>query len=170
MNSFDSSASVSDDADILQSVIGALRNLDPEARARILQTVATFFQVGLGDVSRRRVEPTEGGTSPSPSFLEDRSMQPKEFLLDKQPKTDVERVACLAYYLTHYRETPHFKTIDISKVNTEAAQPKFANAANSVNNALKRGYLVQATRGQRQISAAGERFVQALPDRRAAKD
>jgi hypothetical protein len=170
MDQVDADVPTGDDADILQSVIGALRNLDPEARARVLQTVATFFQVGLEGASRRRGDTLEQGSTPSPSFLEDRSMQPKEFLLDKQPKTDVERVACLAYYLTHYRETPHFKTFDISKLNTEAAQPKFANAANSVNNALKRGYLVQATRGQRQLSAAGERFVQALPDRQAAKD
>jgi len=47
-------------------------------------------------------------------------MSPKDFLLEKQPRTDVERIACLAYYLTHYRATPHFKTIDLSILNTEA--------------------------------------------------
>jgi hypothetical protein len=96
-------------------------------------------------------------------------MSPKEFLLEKQPRTDVERIACLAYYLTHYRGTPHFKTLDLSMLNTEAAQPKFANAAYSANNAVKMRYLVPSTKGQRQISAVGERFVRALPDRDAAK-
>ena len=96
-------------------------------------------------------------------------MSPKAFLIEKQPRTDVERMACLAYYLTHYRDTPHFKTLDLSQLNTEAAQPKFANAANTTNNAVKRGYLVQSTKGQRQLGAAGERFVLALPDRDAAK-
>jgi hypothetical protein len=90
-------------------------------------------------------------------------------MLDKGPATDVERVACLAYYLTHYRNQPHFKTIDISKVNTEAAQPKFSNAALSVNNATKRGYLAPAVKGHKQLSAAGEQFVRALPDREAAR-
>src|SRR5207249_5163711 len=94
---------------------------------------------------------------------------PKEFLLEKQPRTDVERIACLAFYLTHYRDTPHFKTLDLSKLNTEAAQPKFSNAANSANNAVKRGYIVPSTKGNRQLSAAGERFVNALPDREAAR-
>src|SRR5438105_4083846 len=42
---------------------------------------------------------------------------PKAFLLEKRPRTDVERVACLAYYLTHYREMPEFKTNDITKLN-----------------------------------------------------
>jgi hypothetical protein len=74
-----------------------------------------------------------------------------------------------SFYLTHYRDTPHFKTLDISKLNTEAAQPKFSNAASSANNAVKQGYLVPSTKGQRQLSAAGERFVAALPDREEAR-
>jgi len=65
--------------------------------------------------------------------------------MEKQPRTDVERVACLAYYLTHYRNTPYFKTLDLGKLNTEAAQPKFSNAAYASNNALKMGYLVDCT-------------------------
>ncbi len=89
--------------------------------------------------------------------------------MEKQPQTDVERVACLAYYLTHYRDTPHFKTLDLGKLNTEAAQPKFSNSTYASNNALKMGYLAPATKGQRQLSAAGEQFVTALPDRDAAR-
>jgi hypothetical protein len=96
-------------------------------------------------------------------------MSAKEFLYQKQPRTDVERIAALAYYLTHYRDIPQFKTLDLSKLNTEAAQPKFSNAANSANNAVKQGYLVPTSKGQRQLSAAGERFVAALPDREAAR-
>jgi hypothetical protein len=96
-------------------------------------------------------------------------MSPKDFLLEKQPRTDVERIACLAYYLTHYRGMPHFKTVDVSLLNMEAAQPKFTNAAYSANNAVKMGYLVASTKGRRQLSAVGERFVRALPDREAAR-
>jgi hypothetical protein len=76
----------------------------------------------------------------------------------------------LAFYLTHYRETPKFTTLDISKINTEAAQRKLANATASVNNASQYGYLVPAGKGTKQISAAGERYVQALPDYDAAKE
>lgn len=103
-------------------------------------------------------------------FSQEQELSPKEFLFEKQPKSDVERVACLGYYLTHYRATPHFKTSDLSMLNTEAAQPKFSNAAAAAGNAIKLGYLVPSTKGHRQISAAGERFVLALPDRVAAKE
>ena len=102
-------------------------------------------------------------------FSKDRPISPKEFLLKKQPRTDVERVACLAYYLTHYRDQPFFKTLDISKLNTEAAQIKFSNPAKAVDNAAMLGYLAQATKGSKQISAPGELFVDALPDREAAQ-
>jgi hypothetical protein len=78
--------------------------------------------------------------------------------MEKQPRTDVERVACLAYYLTHYRDMPHFKTLDLAKLNTEAAQPKFSNAHYASQNALNMGYLAPADKGQRQLSAAGEQF------------
>jgi len=90
-------------------------------------------------------------------------------MLEKQPRTDVEKVACLAYYLTHYRDTPYFKTLDISKLNTEAAQTKFANPTVAVDNAGKTNYLVPATKGNKQLSALGEQFVQALPDREKAR-
>lgn len=157
----------------LQAVIAALQACPSEARRRIFEAAATFLKI-----DRIRLAPSSADTqssaaapsSPShPAFSNDTSMSPKEFLLEKHPRTDVERIACLAFYLTHYRDTPHFKTLDLSKLNTEAAQPKFANAANSTNNAAATGYLVASTKGQKQLSAAGERFVRALPDRDAAK-
>jgi hypothetical protein len=91
-------------------------------------------------------------------------------MAQKQPKTDVERVACLAYYLTHYRDTPHFKTLDISKLNTEAAQVKFSNPTVAVDNATKMTYLVPATKGNKQLGLIGEQFVLALPNRDKAKE
>jgi hypothetical protein len=94
----------------------------------------------------------------------------KAFMLNKSPKTDVERVACLAYYLAHYRDTPHIKTRDISALNTESAHRKFSNPAQAVDNATKLGYLVPSVKGSKQLSATGEQFVEALPDREAAKD
>jgi hypothetical protein len=158
----------------LQTVIGALHPLDDEARRRIFESVATFLRIQSAPSrasaahSTAPIAPTYSQTS-NTRFSEDTSMSPKEFLLEKEPRTDVERIACLAYYLTHYRATPHFKTLDLSMLNTEAAQPKFANTAYSSNNAVKMGYLVPSTKGQRQVSAIGERFVRALPDREAAK-
>jgi hypothetical protein len=162
----------------LQAVIGALQPVDAAARQRIVDAAATFLQIDrVAPRHRSSSEPSADSAAgagdvarpPYPGFSADTSMSPKEFLFKKQPRTDVERIAALAYYLTQYRDTPQFKTIDLTKLNTEAAQPKFSNAATSANNAVKQGYLVPTTKGHRQLSAAGERFVAALPDRDAAR-
>lgn len=150
-------------ATALQKIILILNELPLDDRVTVITTILTFYKVPLPTAALK----TEKYL---PTFSEDRTISPKQFLLEKKPNTAVERVACLAYYLTHYRDTPHFKTIDISKLNTEAAQIKFSNAAMAVTDATKCGYLVPATKGQKQISAGGELFVQALPDHEAAKE
>lgn len=151
----------------INAMFHVLNGLEEESQQRVLQTVVAYYQSAFPVQSRI---PPRGAESPSIGpFSEDRSISPKSFTMQKQPSTDVERVACLAYYLTYYRDMPHFKTLDISTLNTEAAQPKFANATVSLENATKMGYLVPATKGTKQLSAAGEVFVQKLPDREAAK-
>lgn len=160
-----------DDLEVLNSVMSLLQKLPKEARDRVIQTVLTFFNFSsatmLKDVTIDKPRSIRGSL---PTFSEDRTISPKEFIMEKHPQTDVERVACLAYYLANFRDASHFKTIDISKLNTEAAQRKLANATKAVNNAMAYGYLAPATKGQKQLSAAGELFVQALPDRDAAKE
>jgi hypothetical protein len=153
--------------EILKRILGDLQELDPEGRLRVLQTASTYYQLSPTLQPRPPVSGSDDGR-PGP-FSEDRSISPKDFIMQKQPQTDVETVACLAYYLTHYRDTPHFKTLDISKLNTDAAQPKFSNAPVAVDNAMKTGYLVPATKGNKQLSGPGELFVLKLPDRDAAR-
>jgi restriction endonuclease Mrr len=150
---------------ILAEVLSLLNHLDAAARERLLHTASAYF--GVSRSRDRGPQMVELGSATS--FSEDRSMSAKDFVMQKQPRTDVERVACLAFYLTHYREVRFFKTLDISKLNTDAAQVKFANAAYAVANAEKAGLLAPAQRGQKQLSAVGEQFVMALPDREAAK-
>jgi hypothetical protein len=160
------------DIEVISNILSTLKNFDPEEREKILQTIDTYFdrKPRSSNGSSKSQDQEESNYSNEGAFSEERSMSSKTFMLQKQPQTDVERVACLAYYLTHYKDTPYFKTIDLSKLNTEAAQPKFSNPAFAVDNATKSGYLTQAPRaGHKQLSAIGEHFVQALPDREAAR-
>lgn len=161
------------EAEVLQRVIAEFSKLSPTARVRLFSTVSTFF--GISTETMGRAEATQQ-TAPAPlrhpmqfQFSELDDISPKQFLHEKSPSTDVERVACLAYYLAKYRATPHFKTNDITSLNTEAAQRRFSNTAVAVDNATKSGYLVPSVKGCKQLSAAGEHFVDALPDREAAK-
>ena len=155
-----------------QGLAEVLLPLKQELRVRAHAMVGAFLglpepNTGFAETGTTRAA---GHRSPPPIQIASREPpSPKDFLFRKQPNTDTERVACLAYYLTHYRATPHFKTLDISKLNTEAAQRKLANSAYTVNNATQAGYLASVSRGMKQLAAEGERYVDALPDRAAAR-
>lgn len=165
------------DLSALTTIIGALKRMSREEQTRTLQAVSVFLGLAI-DPPRTHNEPSAAASAPrttrpgesGSSFSEDRGPSPKEFLRDKKPTSDVERVACLGFYLTHHRDTSHFKTVDISALNTEAAQPKFSNASMAVDNAAKAGLLVQALRGAKQLSSLGEHYVQLLPERDAARE
>ena len=164
--------------DIVTSILRMLQDVPQESRQRVIDTASRFFDLRIENAARsatstrssNHVNAVEESSSTLPSFSEDRSIGPKQFMLQKEPRTDVEKVACLSYYLTHYRDTPYFKTLDISKLNTEAAQVKFSNPTVAVENASKMRYLVPATKGNKQLSAVGEQFVLALPDRDKARE
>lgn len=152
-------------------IIDSLKPLEEEDKSRVWSSVSAFLGRGMPIPSQSAQSPEvffrEG--SENVAFSEDTSMSPKEFLLEKKPKTGIERIACLAYYLTHYRDMPHFKTSDLTQLNTEAAQPRFSSAGAISGNAVAAQYIVSSTKGKRQISAIGEQLVQALPDRKAAE-
>jgi len=163
---------------VFNQIVTSLQPFDHETQLHILKSVINWLNVspeecvGLTKASQIASLNSAGPTSRvavSPHSPPDPNITPKAFLFAKAPQTNVERVACLAYYITHIRNTPFFKTLDISKLNTEAAQPKFANSTYSVNDAVRANLLVQGSRGQKQISAIGEGYVQALPDRAAAR-
>jgi hypothetical protein len=161
-----------DDAEALSTIVGVLRQLDADIQKRVLLSVHAFLGIPTQHkaTSQSTDELHSSRAGAEQEFSRDRTLSPKEFLRDKHPVTDVERVTCLAYYLAHYRDTPHFKTVDISALNTDAAQPKFSNASVAVDNARALGYLVPASKGSKQISAVGEKFVELLPDRNAARE
>jgi len=163
------------DFDIVGKIVSLLQDLDVVDQVHILKTVNIWLKIdgrsksspettkrtGFWDSAPREVERTK-----KLKFSGRKDLSPKQFMLEKQPRTDVERLACLAYYLTHYRDTPQFKTIDLSKLNTEAAQRKFSNATVTAKNAARIRYFVPASKkGHRQLSADGEQIIAALPDR-----
>jgi len=156
-------------SDALSDTVSVFRRLDDAGRQTLLKALAVLFGISVAN------EPSSGPRTvsfpePTERFSKEQSLSPKEFLLKKQPQSDVERVACLGYYLAHYRDQQQFNTRDISALNTEAAQRRFSNAAVPVSNATNYGYLVPGIKGMKQLSAGGEMYVEALPDRDAANE
>ena len=158
-----------------RDVIDRILGFDGAARKGILKIAYTSLfpdEAGLLSSATNSSAPNDrlSPASRPTSFEQRDTLSPKEFMFQKTPQTDVDRVACLAYYLTHYLDTRHFKTTDISLLNTEAAQVKFSNTAYAVINATNAGLLVPAGKGAKQLSGAGEKYVELLPDRSAARE
>ncbi len=111
------------------------------------------------------LKPEYGAYNELENIDQNESISPKKFMADKRPSSAVERVTCLAYYLSEYQNIDVFKTKDITQLNYTAAQPTLSNATVFTRNAVNVGYLAKAGGGSKQLSAFGKDLVDALPDR-----
>lgn len=151
---------------VVAQVYSLLEPLDDEGRRRVLKWLMEILEIPvLSDwVELSNRVPAQL------SVVDQEVPTPRDFISSKKPQSATERVACLAHYLTHYRDTPHFKTADIVALNVEAARHKFGNAPRDVDNTDRQnGYIVSAGKGAKQITVRGETLVEALPDREAVK-
>lgn len=137
-----------------------------EAVARQVMHIVMGGDSALREAGARMSAPMP--SPPSGDTQADRSGA-KAYMSEKKPGSDIERVTCLAYFLTHYLNSPTFQTRDLSKLNTDAHQPKLSNPTVAVNNASRQRYLTPAGGGKKRITTIGEEVVRALPDREAVK-
>ena len=163
-----------DELSALGTVLETLEPLDEPKRLFILKTA--IERLGIDGTVLSAQGGLRSGTGASAAAglpvasTEVAGMRPKDFMRSKQPATDVQRIACLAYYLTRARSTPQFKTMDLTKLNTEAAGARFSNAAVAVMNATATsGFLAPAGGGRKQVTALGEDVVEALPNQEQVK-
>jgi hypothetical protein len=84
----------------LQTIITALSRLDASERERVLRSVTTFFGSSTAPVHQREASVPQRSGLRDLDFSGDNAPKPKEFMLEKQPRTDVERIACLAYEMS----------------------------------------------------------------------
>lgn len=172
-------SSIDQELESLKAVLHAVEPLDEKQQCFILKTVVDRLGIVI---PAGAVQPSHqlrcGGGAPgnagSTLSSENASLDgqtPNQFLKAKSPKTDVQRVTCLAYYLTHARGQPHFRTEDFTKINNEARGTHISNPSMSVNNATSQNkYLAPVGEGKKQITTLGEEVVEALPDQDAVRE
>jgi hypothetical protein len=160
----------------MEAAFGMLSGLKPEEKKRVLLWLWQKLEVSDPPPANAWAAGTAaaGGQARTGSVLNlpsgnGAATTPKNFLAQKDPKTDAQRITCLAYYLTHQRGTTQFKTKELTTLNTEAAQPPFSNPGVAVSNAAANKYLSPAGGGKKQITVNGERLVEALPDQGKVK-
>lgn len=159
-------------ADALKTVVETLTPLEPNERQWVLQSAGNLWSVSVSTAfggSGHNPAPAPGTSGQQ--HAGNPQQEPKSFMKAKNPQSETQRVACLAYFLTNSRSTPAFKTTDITALNTEARGPTF-NVARAVGNAAnaKHKYLSSIGKGQKQITSHGEEIVDALPDLEKVKE
>ena len=156
----------------LATVLDALEPLAEDERKFVLRT--TVDRLSISGVASTDEEPKSPGKNnrSEPAGSESLAgVTPRDFLRRKKPTSELQRMVCLAHYLTHARNKPEFKTSDLTALNTEAAGGSFSNASATIRNATSQSrFLAPAGNGGlKQITPLGEDFVRALPDQEAAK-
>jgi hypothetical protein len=129
------------------------------------------------DSGAAKDETREEEQGESEAALPDRPLDPpgndgqtitvRDFMKAKKPKNLSERVACLGYYLAHYREQKRFMPADILKLSDDSADgKKIASLGATIDNATRRDqFITLIGDGSRSLTVRGEAVVEALPDR-----
>lgn len=157
----------------------ALTPLRDEERHRALRWATDNLGINLGTTQAApgappgAVVPAPQSGQPAgatPQSAPGTTPTPKDFMEQKQPKTDAERITCLAYYLTHHRNLRAFAPKDLTRLNDDAHGDTFSNPSMACINAERQNrFLASAGRGKKRITTRGEALVKALPDREVVK-
>src|SRR5262249_34963010 len=124
----------------IQTALEALEPLDTTQREFALSMILKGLGMSESTGSKAPNGSRDKGNNTLPTDI--RAMTAKDFLRNKKPYTDLERLICLAYYLTYARDMSQFRTEDITALNTEAAGAKFSNASATARNAVSQsGFL-----------------------------
>jgi hypothetical protein len=149
----------------MEACYEALRGLKTDEQERSLEWLRKKLGLVSPTVIAHVPAAPSGVVIPSAAPFVGDVPDPETFMTQKKPRSDIERVTCLAYYLARYRATKAFKTKGLTDLNTEAAQTKIGNATMAAANATKTpGYLTSAGGGKKQITPRGKALVEALPD------
>ncbi|MBI2635136.1 MAG: hypothetical protein HYW79_01165 [Parcubacteria group bacterium] len=153
----------------IEVIVKELQKLDESDRPDVISFA--LKQVGLTpptNLNSPQSDSSIAGGSQSAGL--DTSMA--DFVKNKNPKNEYQRVAVIAYYREYKQNRKEFKNAEMSQANTqEARQPKISNITDVVTKARDRyKFLTKGTgKATHQLSTHGADIVNALPDQESVK-
>jgi hypothetical protein len=164
-------AKKSDSTSALVTVVKALEALDETGRQWVLQSAANRWTLSLQLPSPAGGgNPGGGGGTPNGANAADAQSaivrkDARSFIRAKKPASDVERVACLGYYLLKTTAQPGFTSKDLAAAHTDSGGSKI-NMPRALDNATRQSkFLSNRSRSEKQLTTLGEDVAEALPDR-----
>ena len=165
--------------DSLVAVVRALEPLKDDERQWVLQSAAARWRMTppspTGNVGPASMPLA---SAPSTAFLSANAADAetalaqqniRTFMRVKAPKTDVQRVACLVYYLNRTTGQPAFASKDIVTAQTDSGISKF-NMTRALDNATRHAKYLSNRGREKQLTNLGEDVVHALPSQEAVKE
>jgi hypothetical protein len=150
----------------LAATLNALEPLGDEARRFVLRTAIDRLDVRDVSVASQTNSQDPFAKAKTGSNGVEAEKSPKEFLRAKKATSELQRLVCLASYLTDARKQLHFTTKDLTALNIEAAGGKLSNASATIRNGTSQsGFFASAGKGGlKQLTPLGEDVAKALPD------
>ena len=165
------SAAKPDAPSALVSVIKALEPLTDVDRQWVLQAASSRWNLKLPAAS--------GGAAANASSEALRSAtqtqtplegKVREFIRAKKPTSDVQRVACLIYFLAKTTNKEGFISKEINQAHIDSGGSKI-NLPRALDNATRRSKFISNRGGkEKQLTPLGEDIVDALPDQQKVSD
>lgn len=164
-----------DSTSALVTVVKALEGLVDAERSWVLNSAASRWTLTL---------PAPSGPAPSANLSAGNSSANKNgdvqqviakkdaraFIRIKRPVTDIQRVACLGYFVMETTGQQGFSSKEIGQANIDSGGTKI-NLPRALDNATRRAkYLSSRGGNSKQLTTLGEDVVDALPDQQAVSE
>lgn len=147
------------------NILQQLHPLSPEERNRLLDAISAYFgRLEPNQIAPRSMYVPAPSRTNSVPFSVVRDISLRDFLLQKKPRTGVERVVCMAYYLLRHRNQQSFTNSDLLKMNSGVLNAG-ASLPRRVSDAVKAGLLIQVTATEKKLTAKGEALALSMPKR-----
>ncbi|MEK7469878.1 MAG: hypothetical protein AAB074_21125 [Planctomycetota bacterium] len=157
--------------DAIKTALEVLEPLDAKQRQFVVGMILSRLDMAAPVANEVAGESSAGSGAEHAGAASTKAPGVRDFLKRKSPATDLERFACLAFYLTQHMGSAAFTTRDITKLNGEAGGQDFSNPAATAMNATRQSKLLsKAGGGKKRITIHGEDLVNALPDRVKVKE
>jgi hypothetical protein len=146
------------------AVMAALQDLNQEERSRVIHAAAVLFGVAPGPASAATQSTNarrdnDGGVGVTP--LQGKKISLVEFIKEKQPSTNPQKIACFAYFREKIEGVADFSRGDLSEYFAKAKLPAPGkNYARDYNNAVREAWIHDQD-DKSYLTQEGERAVEA---------
>lgn len=165
-----------------EEVKGILAGRDPVEQQRIVRWVCESLELSFvprpepsdATAQTSKLKAAETPTTHHGSHERAHATDIRSFSQHKQPKSDVQFVAVVAYFFRFVAKEANRKDAiladDVQEAARLAQRSVFKSPSTTLNNAVKQGYLDRAARGAFRLNTVGENLVaMTLPGTRTAR-